>query len=299
MAVSIMVTLTKRYLALLSTTFLPIILLGQPNDSILLRWKIAPNENLKYFIIENQTVIGDSVDNKSNAKVSTQQRTNDTSLNKKAISFKNLFYGPRKSYKGTDTSLLSLLQKKKNIISINIITVGNGLTPLGVDTSTAFAWRRKTPGDTILRGSIYDSGAIESFYTLSSQKNLIALYCQLPDKKLKIGDRWPLEFSYLYFNDGFICDTSFKKNDITLTDIKKRGNETIAVITYDIIEYASGTIGGMFIAKEKVTMKFTYSGVGEFCIEKGRWVSYKATQTTMSDGFIKENSVKNISLLAK
>lgn len=138
----------------------------------------------------------------------------------------------------------------------------------------------------MLRGVIYDSGDIQSFYVQNNQKNLIALFFQLPDKPVKVGDSWSMNTNLISMDQNFVCDSSYKKNQATLVNVTRKNNETIAVIKYDIIEFVSGEMSTPFFGHSpiKTTMKYEYDVTAEFSIEKGKWVLYNAIESMSSTG---------------
>jgi hypothetical protein len=156
---------------------------------------------------------------------------------------------------------------------------------------------KSNSGDTVLLGSVYDNGTIHSFY--STQIDYLAFYFQLPNKKIKVGDNWPVDFNCIYFNEGFICDSAYKLNSVTLSDIKRINNEMIAIITYDLIEYVSGNDGGFFGKKQNILMEFRHKAIGEFSITKGKWLSYKGTQETISIGTMSSRTKSKVSMTLK
>jgi hypothetical protein len=141
--------------------------------------------------------------------------------------------------------------------------------------------------------------AFKAFYVQSNQKNLIALYFQLPDKLIRIGDSWTLNTSLISMDQNFECDSSFKKNQVTLVDLIKKGNETVAVIKYDILEFASGVFINPFFgnSRTKTVIKFEYNATAEFSLDKGKWLSYNGTQSVLSTGMMTSNTTKKFSLV--
>lgn len=71
---------------------------------------------------------------------------------------------------------------------------------------------QKMSGGVMLRGAVYEDGSIESFYVKNDQRNLIALFFQLPDKAVRIGDTWSIDVNFISMDQNFKCDTSFKQN---------------------------------------------------------------------------------------
>ena len=266
-----------KYLPSIITFLFSIICSAQKSDSVFLKWKVGSNETLNYLMAVTQV---------------TAEIDSTSSLEKKKISIAK-FYGSNTSYTGTDTMLFSLTSKK-NIVNIDLINIKQSIRPLGVDTTKGFIWQKTIPGDTVFRGSLDDTGSIHTFY--STDLNQMALYFQLPNKKIKIGDSWPAEFAGIYLNGAFNCDSCFKLNSVTLADIKKRNNETVAIINYNIREYVSVTLIDTFEV-EKFMMEFSYNGTGEFSIEKGRWISYNGIQTSTRTGVFGGKQTMYISLI--
>jgi len=268
----------KRFLPIL-TLFFYTVCEGQIADSVLLRWNIEPGERLTYLMFINQNTL-------------TPEKSDTTQA---SINMKDIFYGPKEAYSGTDTFICNLTQKRNNIIDINFISVNESIRPTGADTSTAPMWMKLNSGDTVLRGSVYENGAIHSFYL--TDIDYLGFYFQLPAKKIKIGDSWPVDFNCIYFNEGFICDSAYKLNSVTLSDIKTIKNETVAIITYDLIEYAAGNDGGIFGEKRKILIEFKHKAIGQFSLTKGRWLSYEGTQEFISKGIMSSRTKNRISLI--
>src|SRR5690606_18646859 len=98
----------------------------------------------------------------------------------------------------------------------------------------------------VLRGSVYETGPIHSFWVKNDQKNLIALFFQLPENPVKIGDKWSLEVNFIGNDQTFVCDNAYKTNEVTLTDIKEVNGEKIAVLEYNLIEFVEGSVEAPF-----------------------------------------------------
>ena len=159
---------------------------------------------------------------------------------------------------------------------------------------------QKMSGGVMLRGAVYENGGVESFYVQNEQRNLIALFFQLPDKAVKIGDTWPIDINFISMDQNFKCDTSFKQNTVTLIDIKNVGTEKVAVLKYDLAEFVSGDFGDPVFAtngESKMIMAMRYQAIGEFSIEQGRWTAYQGIIAITSTGFMAQTSTKNFSLL--
>lgn len=157
--------------------------------------------------------------------------------------------------------------------------------------------------DVMLRGSVYATGGIHSFWVKSNQKNLISAFFELPTKPLKIGDTWKIDINLISNDQNFTCDSSYKTNEVSLTDIKKDNGETIAAIKYNIVEYVSGTfISPSFMGcggEEKTMMKITLQAIAEFSVDKGRWISYNGIMSVDATGYITAKQNTNFTLIGE
>ena len=100
---------------------------------------------------------------------------------------------------------------------------------------------KQMSGGTMLHGEISEEGIIKSFYLANKQKNLVALFFQLPGRPVKVGDEWPLDIQLLSTDQGFICDSSYRKNVVRVVNISNSDGEHIVTLNYDIIEYVHGS----------------------------------------------------------
>ena len=137
------------------------------------------------------------------------------------------------------------------------------------------------------RGSVYENGAIHSFWTKQNQKNLLAAFAQLPTDKVAVGDSWSLDVNLIICNENVIWKKSFRKNSVTLENIIVENGETIAVLNYDIVESFQGEndldninrqIGGFNpfsgMYSKDINIEVSMIGKGYFSITKGRWKKY-------------------------
>jgi hypothetical protein len=288
----------------ISATFIAIILsvttFGQSNTTVFLKWKIQPNEILTYKTVmeeidtanfQDLSMDFDGLFNLLND--STNSKTNDA---------KKFFSEINKSFNNNGL-ITNLVLNKKGFIDISM-SMKEKSDKLSNDKDTAdnvnkFTELMKTvTGNIMLRGAIFDNGSIQSFYVKNDQKNLIAMFFELPNRQIKIGDSWSLDINLVSMDQNFKCDTAFKKNNVTLIDLKKVGNETIAVIKYDILEYVLGDFNNPFAGSNKKTMmKMTYNAIAEFSIEKGRWSSYDGIMSLTASGVMTTNTTKKFALI--
>ncbi len=154
----------------------------------------------------------------------------------------------------------------------------------------------------MLRGSVYETGGIHSFWTKSNQKNLISIFFELPTKPVQAGDTWDLDINLISNDQNFECDSSYKINKVTMVDMKKIQGENIAVLKYDITEYVKGnfttpSFGGNSGGQTETMMKFTYQAVAEFSIDRGRWISYDGIMTFAASGVMTANKKTKFTLI--
>lgn len=142
---------------------------------------------------------------------------------------------------------------------------------------------------------------IHSFWVKSKQKNLIAMFFELPNKPVKVGDTWQIDVNLIANDQNFECDSAYKINMVTLTDIKKINGETIAVIKYEIEEFVDGSFNSPAFfgsgGPTQTMMKFTHQAIAEFSIDKGRWISYDGIMGLVASGIMTSNTKKKFSLI--
>lgn len=144
--------------------------------------------------------------------------------------------------------------------------------------------------DILLRGAVYKNGEIKSFWVKNDQKNSIALLFELPSRAVQINDKWSLDVNFISNDQNFKCDSAFKKNSVSLEDIKITESDTIAILRYDIIEFVSGEFDapnffGQGDGTKEITMSVRYEGLAEFSINKGKWVNYNCSMTSKLTGY--------------
>jgi hypothetical protein len=150
----------------------------------------------------------------------------------------------------------------------------------------------------VLRGAVNADGGIQSFYLKGDQRNLVSLLFELPGKPVNVGDSWSLDVHMISMDQNFVCDSSYRKNVVTLVDIKKVGGETVAVLRYDVAEYVSGNFTSP-LAEDPIPtyMKMTHHALASFSVDRGRWISYEAIVAIDSKGFMNTHVLRKISLI--
>lgn len=148
-----------------------------------------------------------------------------------------------------------------------------------------------------LSGLLNQNGSIYSYFLEIRQKNLLALYFQLPDRQIKVGESWPLDIQWFTANYTFLCDSVNKTNNIKLESVFENASDTIAVLNYKYSEYLSGKTEIPFNnAKRPSLMTIDCTGLLEFNITKGRWEKYDLIITSKSSGLQNGSSKQLIKL---
>jgi hypothetical protein len=289
-------TLTFFYVVITFTVF------GQNNQSVDLKWKIAKNEKLSYL-----TVMSDIDTNAIEMDFEGMYKSlSDTSENGYKES-KNFFKKLNKVFENYDY-VTTLTNSGNSVIDIILaIKPNETIQETDIDTSDnkeaeIMRMMQSMNQGILLRGSVYESGEIHSFWVKNDQKNLISLFFELPSKPVKVGDKWSLNINLISNDQNFECDSAFKINEVTLIEIKVVNGETIAVLKYNIIEYVKGNFNSpSFFGSEdgikETMMKFSYQGISEFSIDKGYWISYDGIMSLDASGVMTANKQTKFTLI--
>jgi hypothetical protein len=270
---------------------------SQNTDAVFMKWKINPGEVISYktCMVEIDTANRKDFDMSAMSKLLPGD-LNDTSSRK---FFKKL------GEMALNDSLVTHLKSGKNkLIQIEMLMkndkseVSKDTTRDGKTASEMQEMMAKMTSGVMLRGDIDEDGKIVSFYTKNEQKNLIAVFFELPGRPVKIGDTWPLTINFLSMDQNFICDSSYRRNNVTVMDIKSINNEHIVTLKYDIIEYVSGDFNSPFNTNSiKTMMKMTYQGIADFSVERGGWAAYNGVMSLSSTGIMTSQTTKRLSLV--
>ena len=276
---------------------------AQTNNTVFLKWKLQPKEILSYKTIMKE------IDTAKNPTVNFSGLFNlakDSIGQPKADSINTYLSELSKTINNTDMITNMSINPKKIIdIEMSYIQKKQETTdPIknNADTSAMniiSKMMNQLSSGIMLRGSVNENGVINSFYLKREQKNILAMFFQLPNKEIKIGDKWPLDVNLISMDQSFKCDTSSRKNIVTLIDLNKVNGDTIATIKYDISEYVLGTFINPFAGVNvKSMMKVGLNAIGKFSTNKGRWISYDGIMLLDASGVMDSHSMKKVSLLA-
>ena len=277
---------------------------GQKKKAVDLQWKIDKNEKLNYATVMSE-IDTSTFEMDFGSLFESLSDSSETGF----LESKDFFNKFNKAFANLD--YVSTLSTEKEGV-IDLVMTTRPTEPLSEvvtdstegDEGEILKMMQAATQGVMLRGSVYENGGIHSFWVKSSQKNLISLLFELPKQPVKIGDKWPLEINLITNDQNFKCDSSYKLNEVTLTDIKKVDGETIAVLKYDIEEYVIGDFnspsffGGEGESQETM-LKFTHQGIAEFSIDRGRWVSYDAIMVLNATGVMTANKSTKFTLIAE
>ncbi|MFB6341956.1 hypothetical protein ACE1ET_09540 [Saccharicrinis sp. FJH62] len=254
------------------------------SDAISLKWKLKPDETIGYKTAMEQVESSDlEIDFGDDKNMPKEE-------------FKKIFDGLKKEFEKTSFITTMQWNDRGNIETKMFTEDFNDKDNKPIDPKN-FNPASMMKG-IVLRGEINESGKIESFYLKGAQKNLIAMYFELPDRPVKIGDTWSLNVSYLQFDQSFACRSADRTNNVELIDILKDKNDTIAVIKYDISESASGYMKNpMTNGKIETSLSMSFTGIAEFSINKGRWLKYNGILETTQKGMMSGSSKQKLALI--
>ncbi|MEM6347191.1 MAG: hypothetical protein AAF927_25095 [Bacteroidota bacterium] len=260
------------------------------NPKVELNWKIAPAEPLSY-----QTIMDPIDSSKVDFKVD------------------DVFPDSEESNMEAQKMLQKLNKAFESINKVSVLSAGDDgnidvKIIANIDTSM-------TSGDSLLeaaemaknflalnegvmlRGSIHPQGDIHSFWLKTKQKNLLALLFELPTQAVAEGDVWSLEVNFILNDQNFICDSAIQINQIQLLELREDEGETIAVLKYNLYEYVKGEFNNPFSGMIPTMMSFTYQGIAEFSVDKGRWKSFDGLLGVKASGVMDANTQQVVSLI--
>jgi hypothetical protein len=288
-----------KYFLFCINFFISISLFAQRTESVFLKWKLKPNEDLYYKTVMEEI---DTANYKDFAADELFKSIGGTGANVNEM--KKMFKQINKAI-NISTLIAHLQERRKNIIDIDLSVNNDTLQKPVTDTGKMGVMLKglhemiKKSGGVMLRGTINEDGTIESFYTKNDQKNLLAVMFELPGRMVKVGDSWSLNVNFLSMDQNFVCDSSYKKNSVTVTSIDSQNGDYIVTLKYDIVEYVNGNFNSPFNNEPlKTTMKMSYKGIAEFSTEKGRWMTFNGIMSLSSTGMMSSQSTKRFSLIA-
>ena len=285
--------------------FIKTLAFSQTKEKISLEWKISKNDTLKYKTTMNAIKEKSEVTSKKDStsifsgKDFEKIRESLTEINSDMKYQTNLFVN-KKNEKQIDIEMLMFSDEKDNSTE----KLKELMSKLKVDKQQNEKKKKKINkndevekdslnfknlykglislnGNVVLRGRITNTGEIISTYYKNSQKNLISVLFELPNRKVEIGEKWKLNTSLIEMDQNFSCDSLSNENSVYIEQITEKDGDKIAVIKYNIKEYVIGDfknqMGGMFGMEtdKKTFMKISHIATGYFSILKGKWINYE------------------------
>jgi hypothetical protein len=268
---------------------------AQSSDRVFLKWKLKPGEVLSY------KTIMDDIDtaNKANFGVNGIFKTmgiDSANAGKMQEIFKEL-----NSAVGSANLVTTLTEKRKGVIDIALTSRPDKSKQQDIKAGSLSEMQKlmsQFTGGVMLRGSIYEDGTIASFYTKGEQKNMIAMLFELPGKPVKQGDTYALNVNLLTADQSFTCDSAYRKNQVKVLKIETKAGEQIVTLQYHVAEYIEGDFSApMGNGPVKTIMTMSFQGLGEFSIDKGKWVNYNGLWSFSSSGLMSASSKKRYALV--
>lgn len=274
---------------------------GQATNPVYLKWKIGVKEQLKYM-----TAMDEIDSPELNVDLGRLFDQTGDSLKIRTGITESIFRQLRKAFqdKQYETTLSS---STGDIVDILVTLKPQSSVQTEKEDSTEdiadnlMNMAQTMNGGVMLRGSVYANGGIHSFWVKGDQKNLIALLFELPGKPVKTGDKWSLDVSLISMDQNFKCDSSYRKNEVTLVELRQTQDGQVAVLSYDIEEFAKGEFGGPMVSKGKAAtmMNISYRGLAEFSLDRGRWITYDGIMSINFTGLLSAKGKTRFSLVQK
>ena len=233
---------------------------AQQNETVDLKWKIT--DTVTYKTVIKETVVEENA----------MQSENDSISDRITDFFKEM--QDRISNLKYETKLFP--DQNGNVDIAVMIKEEENSTK-----DTLFSTISEIKGNVVLRGKVNPDGEVLSFYYNKEQNNLTALLFELPNKPVKIGDKWSLNVEMISMDPAFKADSVYKKNEVRLKDVITINKDKIAIIEYDLKEYVSGEfskeIKSMFSQDQinKTFKEVSHKAISEFNITKGMWLKYE------------------------
>lgn len=269
---------------------------AQKSEAITLEWKIKPGDTLSYKTIMTSIDQSETETNMEDVFGKIDPESQKDSISKDSMpDFKTLFKTLRQVNDNLNLTC-KMTNNSNGVIGVYMVSAPEKQENETDTLQNIFSGLMKTMGDVMLRGSVYQKGGIHSFWVKTNQKNLIAMFFELPKTPVKKGDSWPLEVNYILNDHNFDCTKSHRTNKVTLLDIKKVKGEQIAVLKYDLEEYVEGNFGA-FGNSQSMMMHFALNATAEFSVEKGRWISYEGILASETTGFMGNKTKQRVALV--
>lgn len=138
----------------------------------------------------------------------------------------------------------------------------------------------------LLRGELDSQGNVLSFFLPTSQKNVLSLLFQLPDRIVRVGESWELPVSLTALGNGYYSEDPRRFARAKLSEIRANASGgPVARLVYVVDEDVAGTLQ-LDLDDEPETFRFraSYVGAGSFDVESGCWAEYVGYLALMTSG---------------
>lgn len=156
-------------------------------------------------------------------------------------------------------------------------------------------------GTVQLRGELTPDGEISSFYLDQNQRNLLAIFFELPTGMVHVGDTWSLDFHCISMGAGYIGDTSQKINKVKFSGLSQTPDgKPIAILDYVMAESVNGSFQAGFTNNSTPTptsMTCSFVGRGEFLIEQGHWQQLIGDFSIKATGIMQSDATQHFALM--
>lgn len=244
--------------------FLSTFAFSQTKEKISLEWKISKNDTLKYKTTMNAIKEKNEVPSKNDSSSvffdkDWQKIQESISEINSGMKYQTHLFVNKKEEKMIDIEMLMLNQEKDDSAEklkemMSQIKVENPkkekkkkskkktdeIEKDSLNLEHLFKGLVGSNGSIVLRGRITNTGEIISTYYKNSQKNLISVLFELPNRKVEVGEKWKLNISLIEMDHNFTCDSISKENAVYIEEIIEKDADKIAVIKYNISEYVIG-----------------------------------------------------------
>jgi hypothetical protein len=286
-----------KYLTTLLLCITVITCYGQQDGMYLLKWKLQPKEVVTYKTFM-KTERGSKADLSGFAK-QMDLDTNGTGSAQMQSFMKDI-------ERFTPDHYLTHLEKKRGgVIKIEMVPINNKV-PNDTSVTNGFSQLMSAMSTEVaLRAAVYENGAIQSFYLRNDQANIVALFFQLPGKPVKVGDTWEVGTNFISLDQNFKCDSSFRRNNVTLSSIEKVGDDNVVTIKYNIEEFVTGNFSMPFpqsgsdikMKSIETSFKVIYKAAARFSVKQGRWLSYEGEFEETNTGMMAGHSLMKYALI--
>ncbi len=268
-----------------------------PEISYELNWKIEEGQPIAYNTAMEVSISNTSVDFDRIFNSSQSGEGNEA-----ASHFQEMFENLQNSQ--PTYSIVSILEKNaRGNISIKMVLDNVEIPEQKSDDlrGQEFSQLLKgMEGRIQLQGEVTPEGEIASPHLAQQQKNLLALFFELPGRPVKVGDTWQIDLTCITVNSAqFTIENSDGTNQVTFTEITETPEgELVAILDYLVAESVEGEQTIPFFSEKPVpaSMKCSFIGRGQFLIEQGRWQQFSAEFTIQTTGVMTADVTQHLAL---